>query len=156
MTDHLRIREVLDQMRVLSDSLNGVIYSADEKPRINSPLDAARLLLDMHSLQQEQIRVIILNTRNEVIRVSMVYQGSVNSTQVRIAELFRDAIMDNAPAIIVIHNHPSGDTTPSPDDVAITRAVVQAGQILDIDVLDHLILGGGRHVSLKERGLGFN
>jgi DNA repair protein RadC len=72
-----------------------------------------------------------------------------------VGELFRTAIRRNAAAIIVVHNHPSGDPTPSPDDVAITRAIIQAGKLLDIDVLDHLVIGRGRHVSMKERGLGF-
>ena len=71
-------------------------------------------------------------------------------------ELFKDAIRANASAIIVAHNHPSGDPTPSPDDVAVTRAMVQAGKLLDVDVLDHLVIGLGRWVSLKERGLGFS
>jgi DNA repair protein RadC len=85
-----------------------------------------------------------------------IYQGSLNSSQVRVGELFKPAIRRSAAAIIVIHNHPSGDPTPSPDDVAVTRAIVQAGRLLDIEVLDHLVIGQGRHVSLKERGLGFN
>ena len=80
---------------------------------------------------------------------------SLNSSQVRVGELFKDAIRRNVAAIIVVHNHPSGDPTPSPDDVAVTRAIVQAGKMIDIDVLDHLVVGAGRHVSLKERGLGF-
>jgi len=69
--------------------------------------------------------------------------------------LFKDAIRTNASAIIVVHNHPSGDPTPSPDDVAVTRAIVQAGKLLDVDVLDHMVIGQGKWVSLKERGLGF-
>jgi DNA repair protein RadC len=85
-----------------------------------------------------------------------VYKGSVNSSQVRVGELFKDAIRINASAIIVVHNHPSGDPTPSPDDVAATRAIVQAGKLLDVDVLDHMVIGQGKWVSLKERGLGFS
>lgn len=84
-----------------------------------------------------------------------IYQGLVNSSQVRIAEIFKPAIQRMASAIIVIHNHPSGDPTASPDDVAVTRAIVQAGKLLDIDTLDHLIIAGNRFSSLKERGLGF-
>ena len=91
----------------------------------------------------------------EIEDITKVYQGSLNSSQVRVGELFRSAVRRNAAAIIVIHNHPSGDPTPSPDDVALTRAIVQAGKLLDIDVLDHLVIGRGRWVSLKERGLGF-
>jgi DNA repair protein RadC len=74
----------------------------------------------------------------------------------RISEIFAPAIRRNVTAIIVIHNHPSGDPTPSPDDVAVTRAILQAGKLLDIDVLDHMVIGQGRWVSLKERGLGFS
>jgi hypothetical protein len=82
-------------------------------------------------------------------------RSAVNSSQVRVGEIFKEAIRKNASALIVIHNHPSGDPTPSPDDVAVTRAIVQAGKLLDVEVLDHLVIGHGRWVSLKERGLGF-
>jgi len=91
-----------------------------------------------------------------VLDILTIYHGSVNSSQVRIGEVFKPAIQRNAPALIVIHNHPSGDPTPSPDDVAVTRAMVQAGKLLDVDILDHLVIGGNRWISLKERGLGFN
>jgi len=84
-----------------------------------------------------------------------LYQGSVNSSQVRVGEVYRQAIIDNSSSIIIAHNHPSGDPTPSPDDVVVTKAILQAGKLLDIDLLDHLILSNGRFVSLKERGLGF-
>jgi len=100
--------------------------------------------------------VILLDTRNRLIKVDQVYKGSVNTSQVRVGELFKEAIRRNATALIVVHNHPSGDPTPSPDDVAVTRAIVQAGKLLDIGVLDHLVIGGRRHISLKERGLGFS
>jgi DNA repair protein RadC len=75
---------------------------------------------------------------------------------VRISEVFREAIIENAPAIILAHNHPSGDPTPSPDDIVVTRAVVQAAKLLDVDALDHMVIAQGRWVSLKERGLGFS
>ncbi len=84
-----------------------------------------------------------------------LYIGSLNASTVRVAELFRDAIRTNSAAILVVHNHPSGDPAPSPDDIRVTEMMVQAGKLLDIDVLDHLIVGRGRFVSLKERGLGF-
>ena len=79
----------------------------------------------------------------------------MNSSQVRVGELFKAAIRRNAASVIVVHNHPRGDPTPSPDDIAVTRAIVQAGKLLDIEVLDHLIIGAGRHISMKDRGLGF-
>ena len=102
------------------------------------------------------IRRMLLDTRNRVIEIVEVYHGSVNSSQVRVGELFKPAVQRMAPAIIACHNHPSQDPTPSPDDVAVTRAMVQAGKLLDIALLDHLIIGGSRFVSLKERGLGFS
>jgi DNA repair protein RadC len=128
-----------------------------DRPVVNSPADAAALVQqEMSLLQQEYLKVILLDTRNRLLDISEVYHGSVNSSQVRIAEVFKPAIQRMAPAILVCHNHPSQDPTPSPDDVAVTRAMVQAGKLLDIQLLDHLIIGGGRFVSLKERGLGFD
>jgi DNA repair protein RadC len=130
----------------------------EERATINSPTDAAALVAyEMSALEQETLKVILLDTRNHVIDIAEVYKGSVSSSQVHVGELFKDAIRRNASAIIVVHNHPSGDPTPSPDDVAVTRAIVQAGKLLDVDVLDHMVigLGEGRWVSMKERGLGF-
>lgn len=131
--------------------------SPREKASINSPADAAAMVqYEMQSLDHEQLRVILLNRRNEVIKIVMVYKGSVSSSQVRVGELFKDALREQASAIVVCHNHPSGDPTPSPDDVAVTRAIVQAGKLMDVDVLDHIVIGQARWVSLKERGLGFS
>jgi DNA repair protein RadC len=128
-----------------------------DRPVVNSPADAAALVQqEMSLLQQEYLKVILLDTRNRVLEIVEVYHGSVNSSQVRIAEVFKPAIQRMAPAVICCHNHPSQDPTPSPDDLAVTRAMVQAGKLLDIVLLDHLIIGGGRFVSLKERGLGFD
>lgn len=130
--------------------------SPEERPAIHSPEDAAALVqYEMSALEQEELRVILLDTRNRVLHIDSVYRGSLNTSQVRIGELFRTAIRNNSAAVIVVHNHPSGDPAPSPDDVAVTRAIVQAGKLLDIEVLDHLVIGNGRFVSLKERGLGF-
>ncbi|MFN2195223.1 MAG: RadC family protein [Anaerolineales bacterium] len=128
----------------------------EERPAIQSPQDAASLVLyEMGALEQEELRVILLDTRHHVLRVEPIYRGSVNSSQIRVGELFKAAVRVNATALIVVHNHPSGDPTPSPDDVAVTKAIVQAGKMLDVEVLDHLVIGYGKFVSLKERGLGF-
>ncbi|MBI5956300.1 MAG: DNA repair protein RadC [Chloroflexi bacterium] len=133
-----------------------LVCRPEELPSITSPADVAGLLMsDMEWLEQEQMRVLMLNTRNRVVGAPTVYVGSLHSSVVRVAELFREAIKQNCAAIIVVHNHPSGDPTPSPEDVKVTGQIVAAGRMLDIDVLDHLVIGRQRYVSLKERGLGF-
>jgi len=127
-----------------------------ERLQVRSPVDVANLLmLEMSLLEQEQLRVVLLDTKNYIIRVHSVYTGSLNSAVVRISEVFREPIRTNSAAIVVTHNHPSGDPTPSPEDVRVTEMIVEAGALLDIDVLDHLIIGRNRFVSMKERGLGF-
>lgn len=130
---------------------------AIEGKSIQSPDDAAHLIVhEMSALEQEELWVMQLNTRNNHIATDVVYRGSLNSSQVRVGELFKGAVRRNAATIIVAHNHPSGDPTPSPDDIAVTRAIVETGNLLDIEVLDHLVIGGGKYISLKQRGLGFN
>ena len=132
------------------------LESPEERPAVNSPADAAALVAyEMSALEQEHLRVILLDTRNRVLEIVEIYKGSVNSSQIHVGEIFKAAIRRSAPALIVVHNHPSGDPTPSPDDVVVTRAIVQAGKLLDVDVLDHMIIGQGKWVSMKERGLGF-
>jgi DNA repair protein RadC len=134
-----------------------IVTSPDARPQITSPLDAANLLmLEMGSLEQEHLRVLLLDTKNRVLSSPTVYQGNVNSSIIRVAEIFREAVRENATALIVAHNHPSGDPTPSPEDVHVTRSIVQAGSLLGIEVLDHLVIGHQRFTSLKERGLGFD
>ena len=131
--------------------------TATETPRITCPADGANLLLPRIShLQQEEMHVILLDTRNRVLDIQFIYRGSLNSSVVRIGEIFRVAIEAFAAAIILAHNHPSGDPSPSPEDIAVTRQIVEAGKLLSIEVMDHLIIGNGRFTSLKERGLGFN
>ncbi len=129
----------------------------EEKPRITSPADAANLLMsEMSFLDKEHLRLVLMDTRNRVLATPTIYIGSLNTSVIRIGELFRAAIKENAAAFIVAHNHPSGDPSPSPEDVAVTRQIVQAGTLLNIDVLDHIVIGHNRFVSLKERGLGFS
>lgn len=132
------------------------LEAPEERPMIHSPADAAALVqYEMAALPQEHLRVINLDTRNRVINIEKMYVGSLNASTVRVGEIFKPAIQRNAAAIIVLHNHPSGDPTPSPEDVALTRSIVQAGKLLDIELLDHLVIGQGKWISLKERGLGF-
>ena len=123
-------------------------------PAINCPEDVRRLLgPEMAPLAKEQLRVLLLNTRNQVMGQRVIYQGNVNSSMIRPAEVFRPAVIEAVPSIIISHNHPSQDPTPSPEDAAITRELVQAGKLLGIELLDHIVIGGERFVSLKERGL---
>ena len=133
-----------------------LVASPDERPQVTSPADAANLLLpEMGLLEQEHLRVLLLDTKHHVLHTETVYKGNVNTSVIRVGELFCEAVRRKCAAIIVAHNHPSGDPTPSPDDVRVTEQIVQAGKLLDIEVLDHLIIGRQRYVSLKERGLGF-
>ena len=110
---------------------------------------------EMGLLEQEELRTLLLDTKHHVLDSATVYKWNVNTSVIRVAELFREAVRLNCAALIVAHNHPSGDPTPSPDDVRVTEQIVQAGKLLDIEVLDHLVIGRQRYVSLKERGLGF-
>ena len=126
----------------------------EDPPSIGCPEDVRRLLgPEMAPLAQEQLRVLLLNTKNLVVGQRVVYQGNVNSSMIRPAEVLRPAVMEAVPSIIVCHNHPSQDPTPSPEDAAITRELAQAGKLLGIELLDHVVIGGERSVSLKERGL---
>jgi DNA repair protein RadC len=128
----------------------------DLSAAVNSPEDAAELVrYDMQGLVQENLWVILLDTRNRKIGVEKVYVGSLNASMVRVGELFRGALQRNAAGIIMAHNHPSGDPAPSPEDITLTRAAVQAGKLLDVEVLDHLVIGHNSFVSMKAKGLGF-
>ena len=124
---------------------------------VRSPRDVAdRLVLQMGRLEREELRVVLLNTKNVVLRVATVYQGNVSSSLVRVGELFRDAVRLNATGVILVHNHPSGDPTPSPDDLHLTAEALAAGRLLDIQLLDHLVIGHDAWVSLRDRGIAFD
>lgn len=130
---------------------------AEERPTINSPADAAALVQpEMGLLEKEHFRVILLDTRNHVLEIAEIYQGAVNMAQIRIGEVMRPAVQRMAPAMIALHNHPSQDPAPSPDDVAVTRALVQSAKLLDLELLDHIVVCQTRFVSLKEKGLAFS
>ena len=124
---------------------------------IRSARDVAdRLVLQMGRLEREELRVVLLNTKNIVLRVETVYQGNVSSSLVRVGELFRDAVRLNASGLILVHNHPSGDPTPSPDDLHLTAEALAAGRLLDIAVLDHIVVGHDAWISLRDRGVAFD
>jgi DNA repair protein RadC len=127
-----------------------------DRPKIGSPEDLFQVVgLEMMTLDQEQLRVVILDTKHQVITSRTVYQGSANQASVRVGELFREAIRHNGVGIVIVHNHPSGDPTPSAADVALTSDVIEAGALLDIDVLDHVVIGHGKYASMKRMGLAF-
>jgi len=133
-----------------------MIESPKERDQVRSPADAANVLMSTIGYEEEEHMVaVLLDNKNYIIGIETVYVGSLNQCLIRVGEMFKVAIRRNAAAIIVAHNHPSGDPTPSPEDVAVTDMIVQAGNLLDIEVLDHLVIGHQRYVSLKERGLGF-
>lgn len=123
----------------------------EEKYQIKSPKDAAKLVMvEMTYLDHEEMRVLTLDSKNKVVENISLYRGTVNSSVLRIAEIFRPAILRNCPSILVCHNHPSGDPAPSPDDIETTRQMIQASKVLEIEVVDHLIIGNHKYVSLRE------
>jgi DNA repair protein RadC len=132
---------------------------SSELQDITSPQDAARIFnRHLDGADREHFAILLLTTKNHVLGMHTVSVGTLNSSVVAAREVFKAAILANAAAIVLCHNHPSGDPTPSPEDVAITRKLIQAGVLLDIEVLDHLIVNGQdeRFVSLRERRLGFD
>ena len=133
-----------------------VSLSPEDRTIIRSPRDVSLLLAaEMGFLEQEHLRVLLLSTKSEVRGIQEVYVGTVNASFIRVSEVLRPAVQANSPSIIVVHNHPSGDPSPSPEDILITRKIASAGQMLDIELLDHIIIGGQTYLSLKEKGLGF-
>jgi DNA repair protein RadC len=124
---------------------------------VRSPSDVAVIFQGrLQNLEQEHFDVMLLNTRNQVLKTYTLYIGSLNASHIRVAEVFKEAIRENAAAIIVAHNHPSGNPSPSPEDVNVTKQIREAGKMLGIDLMDHLVIGRSNFVSLRDRGLGFN
>ncbi len=124
---------------------------------VRSPRDVAeRLIPLMGHLEREELRIVLLTTKNSVLKVVTAYQGNVSASVVRVGELYRDAVRINAAGAILVHNHPSGDPTPSPDDLHLTAEALAAGRLLDIELLDHLVIGHDSYVSLRDRGVAFD
>jgi DNA repair protein RadC len=124
----------------------------DKKYQIRSADDAANLVrMELMYLDHEEMHILILDTKNHVVENVKRYKGTINSSVLRASEVFRPAIVRNCPNVIVCHNHPSGDPTPSPEDIEVTKQLVDAGKLLDIELLDHIVIGNPRYVSLKER-----
>ncbi len=149
-----RLQLILAEMSQQYEATTG--QPLDEALTISSPQDAYEFLKrEMEDLEQEQLRTLNLDVRNKILSTQLIYQGNINTIPIRPAEIFRPAIIDSAACIIIAHNHPTGVSDPSPEDVRMTRQIVEAGNLLGVDVLDHLVIGKGGFVSLKQRGLGF-
>jgi DNA repair protein RadC len=151
----LRMDKPPAEVRALLDTLTALLLPVG-RDKIRSPQDAAALLmLQMGHIDQEEMRTMLLDTRNKVISIVTVYRGTVNTSQVRVAEVYKEAIRRNATSLILAHNHPSGEPDPSPEDILITKQIVEAGKLLEVECLDHLVIGQGKYVSIRERRLGF-
>jgi len=123
-----------------------------ERQQIRSAEEAARLMLDMRYLAQEHVRLILLDTQNRVMATPTIYIGTTNASVLRISEIFREAITRNSPTVIVVHNHPAGEATPSPEDISFTEDLGRAGDLLDIHVMDHIIIGERDWLSMRQTG----
>jgi DNA repair protein RadC len=148
--------ELPPEVEVLLSALTALLRPSPRE-QIKGPADCAALLMvEMAHLDQEHLRTVLLDTKNRVQAIHTVYVGTLNCSMIRVGEIFKEAIRQNSAALIIAHQHPSGDPTPSAEDVAVTREIVQAGKLLEIEVLDHLVIGQGCWVSLREKGLGFS
>ena len=154
-------------IRVVRDGSTGAVECPDCGVRlrfgpepgetIRTPADIATLLLaGMGALDREELRVVLLDAKNHVLGVRTVYVGNVSASVVRVGELFRDAVREMASGVVLVHNHPSVDPTPSPDDLHLTAEALAAGRLLDIDLLDHVVIGRDGFVSLRDRGVVFD
>lgn len=124
----------------------------EERPLVSSPQEVSNLVMEeMRYLDREHFRAVLLDSKNRVVAIEAVAVGILNSSLVHPREVFKAAVVRSAAAVILVHNHPSGDPSPSHDDIAITQRLVEAGKIIGIQVLDHIIIGDGKYCSLKER-----
>ena len=129
-------------------------YINDNRVSIKSPVEVSTLLMEeMRHLKKEVFKVILLNTKNHIIKLLDISVGSLNSSIVHPREVFSEAVKSGCSGMLLVHNHPSGDPEPSREDIETTRRLVSAGNILGINVLDHIIIGDGRYISFKEQGL---
>lgn len=130
--------------------------TAAERRSIAGPADAAQILMEsLRHLEQEEFHVLMLNTKNQLLGSERISVGSLNASIVHPREVFKQAIRQSANAVILAHNHPSGDPTPSQEDAQVTARLVEAGQLLGIEVLDHLVIGDGRYTSMRQTGFGW-
>ena len=131
----------------------GVEYMKEDAPTIRTPADVAEQLIEFNDSETEQFIVMVVNARNKLIVAEVVTSGLADASLVHSREVFRTAVRVNGHGIVLAHNHPSGDVSPSAEDIRITKQMVEAGGIIEIKVLDHVIIGKGKHLSLREEGL---
>lgn len=136
------------------------VHKLHEYIPARSPVNIANYLMQhvytpFEAFTQEELWVLLLNARNSITHQAMIYRGTINTIHVRVAELYKPAVRENAAGIVLSHCHPTGDPQPSPEDIRVTNMAYEAGQLLDIALLDHIIVGNAAWVSLKEQGLGF-
>jgi len=127
-------------------------FTGNERPQIKSPGDVSRMFMSqLRYLNTETLHVLSLDSKNYVTKQRRVFEGSLDVSIAHPREIFKFALEESAAAIVIVHNHPSGDPTPSADDIRITKQLIEAGKIMNIPVLDHIIIGDGKYISLKER-----
>ncbi len=153
-------RGAFDRLYPAQDGQSRFVRLVHAEVMIRTPADAARHLLNQvytpfEQFDQEELWTLLLNTKNRVTHEVMVYRGTLDTIQVRLAELFKEAIRVNAAALLLSHCHPSGEPLPSPQDVQFTEQAIQVGDLLGIPVLDHVVVGHNQWVSLKEQRLAF-
>jgi len=146
---------LIGEIKALYERMQDENKANGTRAQIHGPQDAVYLFApNLLDKDQEELWVMCLDTRNHVLELRQIYRGSLNQSQIRISEVLRPAVVLNAASIIIAHNHPSGDPTPSPDDVTVTRAILEACKLFNIKLLDHVIIGNdGRFTSLKDRNL---
>jgi DNA repair protein RadC len=143
------------EVLALIDTL-ALLLRPSEREAVRSPDDAAAfLMLQLGHLDQERLCVLCLNKRNRIQKLHTVYVGSLNASLIRVGEVFKEPLRLNSASVIVAHNHPSSQVDPSPEDILITKQIVEAGKLLSCEVLDHLIIGQGRWISMRQKGFGF-
>ncbi len=138
-------------VKLVKDSTTKYETSQISNPK--SANDIIQTILDLNSSTVEKFGILCLNTKNKVVGIHIIHVGNINSSIVDPKAVFQQAILNNASSIILFHNHPSGDPTPSPEDIATTKRLQDGGDILSIKVFDHIVVGDGCYVSLKEKGL---
>jgi DNA repair protein RadC len=150
----LRTGEAPAEIRAILQVLQELL-TPGARTQITSPADLAGLLMvQMAAYDQEHLITVLLDTKNRVQKIHTVYRGTLDSAPVRVGEIFKEAIRCNSAAIVLAHNHPSNNPAPSVEDILVTRQVVEAGKLLDIECIDHLIICAGSFTSLREKGLG--